>query len=113
MFRIYFFFFQAEDGIRDADVTGVQTCALPIYLRSQHGYSRRVLRELAQNPKRPVILITTGGGAQGYPLINNYMQFLERMNGGLPFQSVIVTGPMMMKVAQAELIEHSMPLAHV
>src|SRR3989442_15023794 len=25
-----FFFFQAEDGIRDADVTGVQTCALPI-----------------------------------------------------------------------------------
>src|SRR5690554_7575647 len=28
---IFFFFFQAEDGIRDADVTGVQTCALPIY----------------------------------------------------------------------------------
>src|SRR5690554_7582275 len=27
-----FFFFQAEDGIRDADVTGVQTCALPILL---------------------------------------------------------------------------------
>src|SRR5207245_6605032 len=25
-----FFFFQAEDGIRDATVTGVQTCALPI-----------------------------------------------------------------------------------
>src|SRR5690554_178080 len=29
-----FFFFQAEDGIRDADVTGVQTCALPILSRS-------------------------------------------------------------------------------
>src|SRR5437773_265177 len=27
----FFFFFQAEDGIRDRDVTGVQTCALPIY----------------------------------------------------------------------------------
>src|SRR5688572_11251350 len=26
------FFFQAEDGIRDLTVTGVQTCALPIYL---------------------------------------------------------------------------------
>src|SRR3712207_8592424 len=26
------FFFQAEDGIRDIGVTGVQTCALPIYL---------------------------------------------------------------------------------
>src|SRR5256885_2983034 len=28
----YFFFFQAEDGIRDYKVTGVQTCALPISL---------------------------------------------------------------------------------
>src|SRR5256885_6780627 len=28
---MYFFFFQAEDGIRDYKVTGVQTCALPIY----------------------------------------------------------------------------------
>src|SRR5690625_6899123 len=27
---IFFFFFQAEDGIRDGHVTGVQTCALPI-----------------------------------------------------------------------------------
>src|SRR5256885_5719851 len=28
--RLFFFFFQAEDGIRDYKVTGVQTCALPI-----------------------------------------------------------------------------------
>src|SRR2546429_3941640 len=28
---ILFFFFQAEDGIRDVAVTGVQTCALPIF----------------------------------------------------------------------------------
>src|SRR5260370_20021992 len=28
---VFFFFFQAEDGIRDSSVTGVQTCALPIY----------------------------------------------------------------------------------
>src|SRR5690349_22514206 len=30
-FFIFFFFFQAEDGIRDLYVTGVQTCALPIW----------------------------------------------------------------------------------
>src|SRR6266496_6137191 len=30
MILLYFFFFQAEDGIRDLYVTGVQTCALPI-----------------------------------------------------------------------------------
>src|SRR2546430_9093748 len=29
---LVFFFFQAEDGIRDLTVTGVQTCALPIFL---------------------------------------------------------------------------------
>src|SRR5437868_10114333 len=28
--KFFFFFFQAEDGIRDRNVTGVQTCALPI-----------------------------------------------------------------------------------
>src|SRR3712207_8448425 len=32
---MFFFFFQAEDGIRDIGVTGVQTCALPI-LRMYH-----------------------------------------------------------------------------
>src|SRR5688572_32688191 len=31
VFAYFFFFFQAEDGIRDLTVTGVQTCALPIY----------------------------------------------------------------------------------
>src|SRR5256885_10000199 len=31
--HVFFFFFQAEDGIRDYKVTGVQTCALPIYSR--------------------------------------------------------------------------------
>src|SRR6266568_8922080 len=31
----FFFFFQAEDGIRDGTVTGVQTCALPILLMDE------------------------------------------------------------------------------
>src|SRR2546430_9586607 len=32
---MFFFFFQAEDGIRDLTVTGVQTCALPILSRNR------------------------------------------------------------------------------
>src|SRR5207302_5049648 len=32
---LFFFFFQAEDGIRDFHVTGVQTCALPIWWRER------------------------------------------------------------------------------
>src|SRR5437773_3054039 len=42
---VFFFFFQAEDGIRDRDVTGVQTCALPIYRdrRRDRGHPRRAV----------------------------------------------------------------------
>src|SRR5260370_22806035 len=43
----YFFFFQAEDGIRDSSVTGVQTCALPIFraaFRRQHIGARNSAR---------------------------------------------------------------------
>src|SRR5699024_11707270 len=49
----YVFFFQAEDGIRDRNVTGVQTCALPICsLRNsfraslQYSYVLRLARKL-------------------------------------------------------------------
>src|SRR5437867_9697977 len=37
---IFCFFFQAEDGIRDRTVTGVQTCALPISTRPQRSNLR-------------------------------------------------------------------------
>src|SRR5712672_4005812 len=40
---VFFFFFQAEDGIRDKLVTGVQTCALPIWF----GIIIIILMELA------------------------------------------------------------------
>src|SRR3712207_9522406 len=42
---LFLFFFQAEDGIRDIGVTGVQTCALPICNpRQRHSGARRVAR---------------------------------------------------------------------
>src|SRR5256885_10647383 len=37
MYCSFFFFFQAEDGIRDYKVTGVQTCALPISASTVQG----------------------------------------------------------------------------
>src|SRR5206468_9891995 len=47
-FHAYYFFFQAEDGIRDLMVTGVQTCALPISLRQ-----RRTRQANAGSPPMP------------------------------------------------------------
>src|SRR2546430_16017346 len=45
-----FFFFQAEDGIRDLTVTGVQTCALPIL---PHRPRRRPRRPRGRGRRRP------------------------------------------------------------
>src|SRR5207237_4163677 len=44
---VCFFFFQAEDGIRDSSVTGVQTCALPISRPAT--ISARTMRAVAVN----------------------------------------------------------------
>src|SRR5438876_7255686 len=41
----FFFFFQAEDGIRDGRVTGVQTCALPI---SMMNHRNRTMQRSAE-----------------------------------------------------------------
>src|SRR5439155_9264809 len=40
--KSYLFFFQAEDGIRDGHVTGVQTCALPIFRWTARGNSSSI-----------------------------------------------------------------------
>src|SRR5207248_4596810 len=53
----FFFFFQAEDGIRDRTVTGVQTCALPIYLdgwraRDASHRGRAALQPAGRSPAR-------------------------------------------------------------
>src|SRR5207253_6590942 len=48
----FFFFFQAEDGIRDGHVTGVQTCALPILVRALDSlpvYRKQDMADTARN----------------------------------------------------------------
>src|SRR5438552_18346910 len=47
MVFFFVFFFQAEDGIRDDLVTGVQTCALPIFQGACRDGSAGVVRTLA------------------------------------------------------------------
>src|SRR5256885_7253330 len=47
---VFFFFFQAEDGIRDYKVTGVQTCALPIWAAASKAASVAVGARRRANP---------------------------------------------------------------
>src|SRR5688500_19957087 len=48
----FFFFFQAEDGIRDYKVTGVQTCALPIWIARVTAARADRLRPLPKAPRQ-------------------------------------------------------------
>src|SRR5256885_9075438 len=54
-----FFFFQAEDGIRDYKVTGVQTCALPILFGQDQAIDAltsaiKMARSGLGNPQKPI-----------------------------------------------------------
>src|SRR5687768_17822238 len=62
-----FFFFQAEDGIRDVAVTGVQTCALPIspllLVGAGHRFGRgRPARSARGGRRRSGAVLATGSG---------------------------------------------------
>src|SRR5438876_4281751 len=70
----YIFFFQAEDGIRDGRVTGVQTCALPI--------SRAYAECLAAVPGEVGLLIEGTAGA-GTALGSTFEE-LRALRDGLP-----------------------------
>src|SRR5439155_5050250 len=55
----------AEDGIRDGHVTGVQTCALPIYERPKARGRRRAGRDLHE---RPLAGLEDGPAVSAHPL---------------------------------------------
>jgi predicted glycosyltransferase len=84
------------------------------YLRSASVPPHRIPNDLLRaHPDRPLVLVTAGGGASGYPLISNYLDFLERVNGAATFQSVVISGPMMPARWNAELSERARKLPHV
>src|SRR2546421_5854776 len=82
IFVLFFFFFQAEDGIRDLIVTGVQTCALPIFteLRKLERIRRDFVANVSHEFKTPLTAIqgfaeTLLAGAIDDP--QNRIRFLE------------------------------------
>src|SRR3989449_3814494 len=71
----FFFFFQAEDGIRDVAVTGVQTCALPISLVAAgdgerlglygFGAAAHLVAQVARHEGRRIFAFTRPGDTAG------------------------------------------------
>src|SRR5256885_5370800 len=60
---LFFFFFQAEDGIRDYKVTGVQTCALPIFPSAKYSWSCFSLKSINGSTAMDFSDTCTNGGA--------------------------------------------------
>src|SRR5690606_40160960 len=82
-------FFQAEDGIRDFHVTGVQTCALPIYKEylAQVGYNEfpatyeefiEMIKKLKEAGITPISL----GNKEKWPLQSSYMSIIGQRFAG-------------------------------
>src|SRR5205085_9434712 len=61
---LYIFFFQAEDGIRDLTVTGVQTCALPIFPTRRSNRSRSARRPRDEQRHHAGAALARGGAPQ-------------------------------------------------
>src|SRR5258708_26065945 len=72
MARVIFFFFQAEDGIRDDLVTGVQTCALPILVLAWAIWNKKKVLGIA--------LIALGASLAVVPKLGT--EFLPELNEG-------------------------------
>src|SRR5260370_26753428 len=61
-----FFFFQAEDGIRDSSVTGVQTCALPISIVTDVGQHQMWVAQLHPYDQHNTHITSGGLGTMGF-----------------------------------------------
>src|SRR3989441_9706469 len=85
----FFFFFQAEDGIRDKLVTGVQTCALPIYAGLSDAEAWRALRPLVEGTlenltrQEPVAALTGPVARGGEGTIRRHLDVLTRGDAAL------------------------------
>src|SRR5438034_5545167 len=74
----FYFFFQAEDGIRDHCVTGVQTCALPIYVV-------KLFEVVVKDPARQIAYYDPGVGTLSVPGFVTFMGKWLSIGMGLAF----------------------------
>src|SRR5690606_32184789 len=87
------FFFQAEDGIRDFHVTGVQTCALPIFSELARQERLLVVNGIElEAPKTKLLvqkLAALGVGENVLVLIEAYDEKLPLASRNLPYVDVL------------------------
>lgn len=70
------------------------------YIRKQPGNKSalQVRQELQINPDEKLVVVTPGGGGDGYRIIKTYLWGLSKINSHYQFKSLIITGPEMPSV---------------
>ena len=68
---------------------------------------RQLRREQGLDPDEKLVVVTTGGGGDGFTVMDTYLNMLETAPFPLPFKSVLITGPFMPDREIKEVIERA------
>jgi predicted glycosyltransferase len=71
---------------------------------------RNMRKELGVQQDEKLVVVTTGGGGDGYTVMRNYVSMLESAPEGMPFKSVLITGPFMPKNKRRKIFKRSRKL---
>ncbi len=71
---------------------------------------RNMRKELGVRQDEKLVVVTTGGGGDGYTIMQNYVAMLESVPEGLPFKSVLITGPFMPKNKRRKIFKRARKL---
>ena len=79
---------------------------IPRQVRSRkEGQRERARHKIGKDEK--LILVTTGGGGDGYPVMDTYLSMLERLGRDNPYRSVLITGPFMPKARRVDILKRA------
>ena len=68
---------------------------------------RNMRKELGVKPDEKLVVVTTGGGGDGYAVMRTYVSMLESAAKPLPFKSVLITGPFMPKNKRRKIFKRA------
>ena len=69
--------------------------------------ARNIRKELGVKPDEKLVVVTTGGGGDGYVVMRTYVSMLESAAKPLPFKSVLITGPFMPKNKRRKIFKRA------
>jgi predicted glycosyltransferase len=99
-----------EYGIPESISRKIQfTGYIPREIKSEKDANRERKRHKIRQADK-LVVVTTGGGGDGYPVMDAYLSMLEDQGPVIPYRSILITGPFMPKVQRKEIFKRSRKL---